>query len=83
MKVDGMDRKEIYQAILIFGFGFDEIDGKALWQVNNSWKDVQFGKIARHSSVGKHLIKLQLIIYLIFSKRNMVTSIFFFEVVFH
>ena len=55
-EVDGMDRKEIYQAIVIFGFEFDEIDGKAFWQVNNSWKDVGFGKIARHSSVGQYLI---------------------------
>jgi hypothetical protein len=31
MEVDGMDRKEIYQAIMIFGFGFDKIDSKAFW----------------------------------------------------
>ena len=37
MELDDMDREEIYHAIVIIGFGFDEIDGATLWQVHNSW----------------------------------------------
>ena len=41
MELDDMNREEIYHAIVIIGFRFDEIDGTTFWQVQNSWSRLE------------------------------------------
>jgi hypothetical protein len=59
MKLDDMDRKEIYYVIVIVEFGFDKIDVTTFWLskiYGLAWGKVVYGKIARHSSAGRHLV---------------------------